>query len=77
VELALALGGDVHARNGDGDTAIHGAAKGFDRVIALLVSKGARVDARNKRGETALSIASARADAAATVVLLRKLGATE
>jgi ankyrin repeat protein len=77
VELALAFGGDVDARNDDGDTAAHGAAKGFDAVIELLASKGANLNAKNKRAQTPLSIASARVDTATTAALLRKLGAAD
>jgi uncharacterized protein len=71
--LALDLGADVNAANQAGDTALHGAAaKGYDAIVQLLVSKGARLDARNKRGRTPL--ASAKKN---TADLLRKLGAKD
>jgi uncharacterized protein len=67
------LGVDVNAANQSGDTALHGAAaKGYDGIVELLVSKGARMDAKNKRGRTPLSVAKKN-----TADLLRKLGAKE
>jgi ankyrin repeat protein len=77
VELALALGADVNARNKDGNTALHGAAKGFDAVIELLIARGADPNVKNRRSQTPLSIAAARADLSSTAPLLRKLGATQ
>ena len=84
VELAVALGIDVNARNYVGDTALHqAAAKGFNTVIQYLVSQGAGIDLRNKRGQTPLSITEADAKSGdgrpslkSTAELLRKLGAT-
>jgi ankyrin repeat protein len=77
VELVLSLGGDVNARNNDGNTALHGAAKGFDAVIELLVSRGADPNVKNRRSQTPLSIAGSRADLSSTAPLLRKLGASQ
>jgi ankyrin repeat protein len=77
VELTLSLGADVKAKNKDGNTALHGAAKGFDAVIELLIAKGADPNARNRRSQTPLSIAASRGDLSSTAPLLRKLGATE
>ncbi len=58
VKLALKLGGDVNARNDDGDTALHGAARiKSDAMVQLLVDHGARVNAVNKLGQTPLFIA--------------------
>jgi ankyrin repeat protein len=77
VELVLSLGADVNARNNDGNTALHGAAKGFDAVIELLVSRGADPNLKNRRSQTPLSIAASRADLSSTAPLLRKLGASQ
>lgn len=71
--LITGLGVDVNAANEAGDTALHGAAaKGYDGIVELLVSKGARIDAKNKRGRTPLAVANKN-----TADLLRKLGAKE
>ncbi len=48
VKLLLELGADVTAVDGDGRTALHGAAhKGRNDVVQLLVDHGARLDARD------------------------------
>jgi len=81
VQLALQLGGDVNAMNGNGDTALHIAAlKGANAIIQLLVAKGARLDARNKLGQTPLGVTqsatlsdSGRLRLKSTAELLRKL----
>jgi uncharacterized protein len=71
--LAVDLGADVNAANQAGDTALHGAsAKGYDAIVELLASKGARLEAKNKRGRTPLATAKKN-----TAELLRKLGAKE
>jgi ankyrin len=71
--LALDLGANVNAANQAGDTALHGAAaKGYDAIVQLLVSKGAGLDAKNKRGRTPLTAAKKN-----TADLLRKLGAKD
>ena len=58
VELAWALGNDVNAVDGNGDTALHGAIhRGADGVVRFLHEKGADLDAVNGTGWTALSIA--------------------
>jgi ankyrin repeat protein len=49
VKLCLDLGIDVNAADGDGRTALHGAAhKGRNAVVQLLVDHGAKVDAKDK-----------------------------
>ena len=49
VRLCLDLGIDVNAVDGDGRTALHGAAhKGRNAVVQLLVQHGAKLDARDK-----------------------------
>jgi ankyrin len=83
VQLALQLGGDVNATNGNGDTALHiAAAKGSNAIVQLLVDKGARLDARNKLGQTPIDLTqsatltdSARVRLKSTAELLRKLAA--
>lgn len=48
VKLCLDLGIDVNAADGDGRTALHGAAhKGRNDVLQLLVDHGAKLDARD------------------------------
>ncbi len=79
VELALDLGADVMAVDGDGNTALHHVVdKGFDRVVELLISRGADAHAANARGQTPLDIVSRgrtgnREAAPATAELLRSL----
>jgi ankyrin repeat protein len=49
VKLCLTLGYDVNAANGDGFTALHGAAvRGANPVVQLLYEKGAKLDAKTK-----------------------------
>ena len=58
VKLAYELGNDVNAVNGNGDTALHGAAiRGANAIVQFLVDKGVKMDARNKIGWTPLTIA--------------------
>ncbi len=58
VEFAWALGNDVNAVDGNGDTALHGAIhRGADGIVRFLHEKGAELDAVNGTGWTALSIA--------------------
>ncbi len=79
VRLAAAQGIDVNAANGEGNTALHGAARaGHDRVVRFLVAHGARVDAVNGVGQTPLALAQrgrGRTPNRSTVELLRQLGA--
>jgi ankyrin repeat protein len=58
VQLALELGGDIHATTETSLTAMHGAAyAGANTIIQFLVDKGAKVDVQDKYGQTPLSIA--------------------
>jgi ankyrin repeat protein len=61
VQLALALGADVNAVDGNGETAIHAAAyKNLPKVVKYLAANGARIDVWNKDdkfGWTPLAIA--------------------
>ena len=81
VRLAHAQGIDVNAANAQGNTALHGAARGgHDSVVRYLVAQGARVDAVNGVGQTPLALAQrgrGRAPNYSTVELLRQLGAGE
>jgi ankyrin repeat protein len=89
--VALELGADVNAANGEGDTALHiAAALALDDVVRFLVQRGAALDARNKRGQTPLGITTGAPSRSLlpaffmnpelrkeTAALLRELGAKE
>jgi ankyrin repeat protein len=89
IDMLLAAGLDVNAANNNGQTALHGAAQwGKDRVVAHLVSKGARLDAKDRRGLTPLDAALGKAGGlgfdgtagefrASTAELLRRLMAEQ
>ena len=83
VRAALDAGADVHAADETGNTALHHVVdKGFDRVVELLVERGARLNATNDRGMTPLALVTRRrrgnlAAAQGTEALLRTLGAAE
>jgi uncharacterized protein len=75
IKVCLERGADVSAANGQGNTALHGAAqRGSAALIRFLVDRGAKLDARNNQGLTpldeALRFAPPRERAAA---LLREL----
>jgi ankyrin repeat protein len=83
-KLAWELGGDVHATNAAGETALHGAAHiRADALVQFLVDKGAALNVKNRRGETPLMIAERTVAAGSAPVyvrtstgdLLRRLGA--
>ena len=81
VQLAAALGGDVHAVDEHGQTALHGAAwMGGDAIARHLAGLGARLDVTDAAGRTPLSIAEGQFYGGAFVVrestatLLRRLG---
>ena len=52
VEVALQLGGDPNAIDGDGNTAMHGAAyKHVPGAVRVLVESGARIEVWNRKNE--------------------------
>ena len=55
VELLIAKGADVNAKNSKGDTPLHAAYK-ID-IIKLFIARGANVNARNNEGNTPLHLA--------------------
>jgi len=55
VELLIAAGADVNARDDGGDTPLlNAAAFGQKEIVELLIGKGAEVNAKNANGETPL-----------------------
>jgi ankyrin repeat protein len=53
VKLCYQLGNDVNAVDGNGDTALHGAAhRGSNEIVKFLVEKGAKLDVVNVLGWT-------------------------
>jgi ankyrin repeat protein len=84
VTLLLDLGDDINAANRSKSwSALHGAAHmGADRMVQLLVERGATLDAKDKNGQTPWSLAAegardqlTRIPHKSTADLLRKLGA--
>jgi ankyrin repeat protein len=56
VKLLVKLGADVNAVDGNGETAMHGAAyRNHPRVVQLLADKGARIDVWNRKNRTGLT----------------------
>ncbi|HWB81167.1 MAG TPA: ankyrin repeat domain-containing protein [Nannocystaceae bacterium] len=57
----LANGADPNARQPEGDSALHAAARrGSLELVEMLVRKGARVDAADARGRTPIAVATTR-----------------
>jgi ankyrin repeat protein len=57
-QIALRLGGDVHAVGGGQRTALHGAAlMGDPEMVKFLVAQGADIEAKDQYGQTPLTIA--------------------
>jgi hypothetical protein len=58
VELLLARGANVNAKDGYDSTPLHLAAGGGHKeVVELLLAKGANVNAKDRRGQTPLDLA--------------------
>jgi ankyrin repeat protein len=91
VTAALEIGADANAVNNEGDTALHLAAGlALNKVVQLLVDRGARLDVKNKRELTPLGMATTNQlrgplgvfgltleERKPTADLLRRLGATQ
>ena len=59
VQLAVELGADVNATNGNGQTALQGAARvGLNPLLQFLADEGAELDVKDRFGQTALSVAA-------------------
>ena len=88
LELLLAAGGAVNARDARGLTPLHEASRwGWNQVVTFLVERGADLHARDNRGMTPLDSAMGRAGGNSrggqridvhedTAALLKKLGGT-
>jgi len=80
-KLCIAKGNDVNAANGQGFTAMTGAAnRGFNEMIQLLAANGAKLDAKDKQGRTPMSYAEGvflavnpAVNKPATIALLKQL----
>lgn len=69
--LLLAAGAEPDARNGDGDTPLHGATEsGSVEIIRSLLERGADVNAPSGRGTSVLSMAAMQGHAEACRMLL-------
>jgi len=59
IKLCLDAGADVNTADGQGETALHGAAqKGWDQVVQFLADRGAKLDVKDKKGRTPLDAAN-------------------
>jgi ankyrin repeat protein len=73
VEKLLAHGADVNAHDGDGDTALHGAAQtGNVEIMKRLLEKGADPNVKNKEGGTPLMWAAVYGHQDAAQLLLNR-----
>ena len=75
VQLLIANGADVNAKNEDGCTPLHDAAwSGHKEIVELLITAGADVNAGDKNGATPLDLAAIQVKNTETADLLRKHG---
>ena len=59
IKLCVDAGADVNSADGQGETALHGAAqKGWDQVVQFLADHGAKLDIKDKKGRTPLDAAN-------------------
>jgi len=59
VELLIAKGADISAKNKNGCTPLHAAALGDQKeVVELLIAKGANINAKDNDGHTPLHTAA-------------------
>lgn len=73
VEKLLAHNPNINMQDGDGDTALHGAAQtGNVEIMRLLLDKGANVNAKNKQGGTPLMWAAVYGNDEAAKLLLSR-----
>lgn len=75
-KAALAAGADIHARNGDGESAVtRAAAEGSIQLLALLLAAGGDPNARQEGGPSSAMWAAKRPDGAAFLEMLAAAGA--
>jgi ankyrin repeat protein len=58
IDICIKAGADVNQANGSGQTALHAASQfGWDKVVAALIERGAKVNVKDQRGFTPLDAA--------------------
>jgi len=90
IDLCIKAGADVNQANGNGQTALHAASQsGWDKVVAALIERGAKVNAKDSKGNTPLDNALGNAGGSggfdgsrkdvheSTAALLKKNGAEQ
>jgi ankyrin repeat protein len=77
VTLCLDHGADINAVNSTGQTALHLAVEQSDAVVALLASRGAKLDIKDKQGLTPLDVALGDAPSGRGAAPARAAGARE